>query len=111
METILKSKNGRKFEVSSSDLTQRMNLKQASDSCLKLGNGWRLPTIDELFIMYDELNLKSKGIIRMKKNKDFYWSCSSSPDDFLLTFAFWDGRSYISVEEDENWVRPVRDLK
>ena len=42
-----------KFEVAQYDFIEEMNWKDAKAACAKLGKGWRLPTKDELNIMYE----------------------------------------------------------
>ena len=41
-----------KFEVAQYDFIEEMNWKDAKAACAKLGKGWRLPTKDELAVMY-----------------------------------------------------------
>ncbi|MBM3936200.1 MAG: DUF1566 domain-containing protein [Sphingomonadales bacterium] len=44
------------------DLPTRMGWKEAHSLCNHLGNGWRLPSKDELDAMYTQLHLKGQGI-------------------------------------------------
>lgn len=110
METIINPLIGKKIEVALKDFPHKLNLDQARVACKNLGNGFRLPTKEELEIVHQDLYLKGKVKFKDKKNKDFYWTCSKSPDDFMLTFAFFDGRIYIGIESNLNSVRAVRDL-
>ena len=41
-----------KFEVAQYDFPNRMNWYDAKKACTDLGNGWRLPTKDELNLLY-----------------------------------------------------------
>ena len=41
-----------KFEVAQYDFIEEMNWKDAKAACAKLGKGWRLPTKDELNVLY-----------------------------------------------------------
>lgn len=57
--------------VAQNDFSVQMNLEDAKKACRALGKGWRLPTINELRILY--LNkIKIGGFV----NK-FYWSLSN----------------------------------
>ena len=40
------------FEVAENDFEETMVWGDANDACKKLGEGWRLPTLSELNIMY-----------------------------------------------------------
>ena len=56
------------LEVAQNDFPNRMKWDDAKKACSDLGDGWRLPTINELNILY-----KNKKIIG-KYLKDGYWS-------------------------------------
>jgi len=59
------------FEVAENDFEETMVWGDANDACKKLGEGWRLPTLAELNIMYqnkDKIGHITKGV---------YWGCSS----------------------------------
>ena len=105
METFTNPKTREKLELAPKDLVGKMTLQQAKDACRELGNGWRLPTIPELEIIFTDFHKNDKGGF---KKKDCYWSGSISPDDWVLAFDFSDGRSYINVENFLNRVRVVR---
>ena len=57
-----------KFEVAQYDFIEEMNWKDAKAACASLGKGWRLPTKDELNVMY-----RYKDKIGGFTNY-FYWS-------------------------------------
>ena len=42
------------FEVAESDMDNKMNWTDATAACKALGNGWRLPTKDELHLMFEK---------------------------------------------------------
>lgn len=95
------------LEVMTKDLGQ-MDWYDAIKTCDSLGNGWRLPTIDELNKMHNYKN-KIGGF-----EDDFYWSTTESDygDDYVDVQYFGDdwemngaGKSYYS------YARAVRDLK
>ena len=83
-----------------------MNRRMAFKACRAMGDGWRLPTIEELKKIY-ELKGKIGGFYG-----DFYWS-SMNGDILGLGQGVWfyngqEGTEGINVEHR---VRPVRDLK
>ncbi len=101
------------LEIAPNDLDEKMSLEDAKKSCESLGNGWRLPTMTELKIMYDELHLKGKGNFK----KDIYWSDYSSRINGY-DYDFKNGLSPYdpNILPDEllkkpRWVRPVRSIK
>jgi hypothetical protein len=87
--------------VAQYDFPSMMNWKDAKKACETLGNGWRLPTIDELNILY--------------KNKDkigcsallSYWS-SMELDNFAWAQFFGNGFEHDYIKNDPYYVRAVR---
>ena len=66
MVTILNPVTGKKIEVALKDFPHKLNLEQALDACNGLGNGWRLPTRDELEIVHQDLYLRGKVKFKAK---------------------------------------------
>ena len=93
-----KSING--LEVS--DNLGYMNWDEAKIACKKLGTGWRLPTKDELYMIY-----KNKEEIGGFAN-NYYWSSTEYDNydaweqDFGFGFQYYDGKGNF------NYVRAVR---
>lgn len=56
------------FEVAQYDFEEKMTWEKAKAKCYRLGKGWRLPTKNELNVMY-----KNKDRIGGFAN-DYYWS-------------------------------------
>ena len=92
------------FEVAQNDFTKKMNWYYAKKACADLGNGWRLPTKDELNLLY--------------KNKDkiggfadnVYWSSSNEASSSTLAWkqGFDYGDQHISNKYDTKYVRAIR---
>jgi hypothetical protein len=62
---------GEEIQVANADFSNQMDWNNANQSCQNLGNGWRLPTMEELTAMYTQLHLKRIG--NFSKDK-IYWS-------------------------------------
>jgi tetratricopeptide (TPR) repeat protein len=82
--------NGKKIEVAKEDLG-KMSWDDAYNACKRLGNGWRLPTKDELAEMYYQLHKKGKGNFKSA----FYWSSTelATNDAWYFTFGFGSASS------------------
>jgi hypothetical protein len=98
-------------------LEPKMSFNKALSECERLGDDWRLPSIDELEVMYQELFLKNKGNFE----SEIYWS---NEDDGFSGSAFYFGkpgsfkngagpgeRHSSHYFEVKNHVRPVRGEK
>ena len=68
------------LEVAQFDFSDKMNWTDAKAACEELGNGWRLPSKDELNILYenkDEIGNFEGGYywsLTEVKNSDFAWN-------------------------------------
>lgn len=98
---------GDELQVANQDFSDRMNWQDAKRACSELGSGWRLPTKQELEIMYKQLHKKGQGNFKSV----YYWS-SSEDDGLAWVFSFNDGyANYPSSDKDDtNYVRAVRAL-
>jgi hypothetical protein len=94
------------FEVAENDFPggEKMTWEEAKKACESLGDGWRLPTKEELNILY--LNKKNfNGIV-----DNSYWS-STKIGNFVDIVSFIDGRSS-SAGSSYGWVvRAIRTIK
>jgi len=105
--------HGETIEVAKKDFPRDMSWNDAMASCENLGNGWRLPSINELKAMYEQLHTKGKGNFR---TYDWYWSSSENnlrPAYHAWLFNFDDGRAYngdLYYKSNSNHVRAVRTL-
>ncbi len=105
MLEIVNPKTGEKFEVSDYDFTGtkdkpiggEMDWNAANAACSNLGDGWRLPSFEELELIYNQLHLKGIGNFKSQEF-DFYWSNNEYEgyDDLeklALHFSFKTGGS------------------
>lgn len=82
------------------DSLGEMTWDKAVETVKKLSDGWRLPTIEECFIIY-----KDKLI-----NKDYYWSSSENSTSYAWSFNFINGSAISANKGYTTYVFAVRDL-
>ncbi len=92
------------LEVYPTDLKGYYSWDEAVKAVMSLGEGWRLPTKDELNQMY----LKKKEICGFVAS--YYWSSSEYNADNTLNQYFHNGHQYYDYKYTYSRVRPVRDL-
>lgn len=78
-----------------------MTWDEANGYCVSLGDGWRLPTKDELIHMFNSDGDKfgNYGCWGDKFNSEFCWSV-----------GFKTGNVYLNPISNVNYLIPVRDL-
>jgi len=98
---------GETIEVAKKDFPKPMNWDDAKKACENLGNGWRLPSIEELKAMYEQLHKQGKGNFQ----NTWYWSSSqdNSGDAFFVNFYFGYDCSLYNRFDDYH-ARAVRTL-
>ena len=109
MLKIINPINGAELQVAALDFSQKMTWDEAKRACVELGSGWRLPTIEEIKEMYNQLHKKEQGNFQ----ETFYWSGSVDYSGKAWNFCMIDGTAYsgiLSSNEDTNSVRAVCDL-
>ncbi len=92
------------LQVAKEDLPEKMLWENASLACAALGNGWRLPTRNELDMMYRQLHKQGKG------NFKPYWYWSKS--QYVMHMHFGSGfvsNDFYSQFNEFN-VRAVRNI-
>jgi len=91
------------FEIHPDELG-KMTWDEAVEAVKKLGNGWRLPTILELHLIYNS-ELKDNF-----KTDDYYWSSSEYDSSLAWEFYFFNGSTSGYNKDYGSYVRAVRDL-
>jgi len=112
MDTIEHPITGEKIQIGKVDFLFKMNWDLAIAECNALGNGWRLPSIEEL----NEIYLKKNEISGLVGEE--YWSSSESVDEEpmlcgVLSQSFnglSKGSQGIGNKQDQCCVRAVRSL-
>ena len=92
-----------KFEVYPKDLGEH-KWEDAKKLCEDLGDGWRLPTREELNLMW--LNRESIGGFASA----YYWSSNESNLNYAWNQYFYSGNQFNYFKYYTFYVRPVRAL-
>jgi hypothetical protein len=92
-----------KFEMYPKDLGEH-KWEDAKKVCEDLGDGWRLPTREELHLMW--VNRESIGGFAA----DLYWSSSEFNNNVAWSQAFANGYQAIDYKSNSYYVRAVRAL-
>ena len=94
------------LEVADYDFAEKMYWKEAKKTCAALGGGWRLPTKDELNILFE--NKDTIGSF----SDNYYWSSTETKGIYSAWIQFFnDGVQFNSyVKGFKYHVRAVRNL-
>lgn len=98
------------IEVAENEFPKLMTWNEAVEACAGLGNGWRLPTDEELGDMF-----RSKNELGDFSNSDGYWSSSEHENEVTHKIEvwcrfFWDGHGLARDKTEKDLARPVRSL-
>ena len=93
------------IEVAEKDFPNKMNWQSAKDACESLGNGWRLPTKDELNLLYQNKD-KISGFTTIEYS--YYWSSDVYDGVYRVNQDFDNGGQYNDREHNPFYVRAVR---
>ena len=92
------------LEIAEFDFPNEMTWDEGVKACIELGEGWRLPTKDELNVMYKNKN-RIGGF-----EKFSYWS-STEHVSFAWAQYFVNGFQNDYIKNDPYYVRAVRTIK
>ena len=90
------------FEIHPDELG-KMTWDKALEKVKELGDGWRLPTINELQLIWES---DYKELLK----KESYWSSSEIYSGLAWLFYFYNGYSSNDNKSYNYYVRAVRDL-
>jgi len=98
---------GHTIEVAEKDFPKPMNWDDAMAACQNLGSGWRLPSIDELRAMYEQLYLKGNNNLQ----STWYWSSSEVDEYAAWYFDFEELVDGIASNHDKDVTSQVRAVR
>jgi hypothetical protein len=81
----------------------KMTWYEALEKVKELGDGWRMPTINELQLIWES---EHKDLFK----KESYWSLSEYSFGSAWVFYFGDSNTYGIDKNDDYYVMAVRDL-
>jgi hypothetical protein len=93
------------LEVTEKDFPHTLNWVEAKKECEKLGSGWRLPTKDELNILF-----QNKDKIGVFANIS-YWSSTEDELNKMWVQSFSSGKQFPADASNPVYVRAVRVIK
>jgi hypothetical protein len=108
-DAIIMKANGDKFELSSEDHPVLIDWYEAKNFEQINGDGWRLPTLDELLLVYNEVHKTDK----QKFNEDkSYWTCEEIENSKGMANAFYFdyGQKFEETKDYKTCARFVRDV-
>ena len=83
---------------------KKLTWDEAVEYCKSIGEGWRLPTTQELWYIYEDKNL------RKEFNDAYYWSSTEKDYYSAWSFHFNYGFANGFNKANTNYVRAVRDI-
>ena len=91
--------------IATNDLSIKMNWKDANEAVKNYGQGWRLPTKDELNTMY--INKAYIGNF----DQMYYWSSTEASDSKAWIMNLESGMQFPDGKTLPNYVRAVKDVQ
>jgi hypothetical protein len=92
------------LEVFKNDFPEQFSWNDSLNACSELGDDWRLPTINELGIIFQNKNLIGN------LEKSIYWTSTEGFSDGRWTISFIDGKWDNYSKERKFNVRAVRSI-
>ena len=99
--------NGVELQVADQDFSNEMNWGEAIGACSELGSDWRLPTIEELKAIYEQLISKAQGNFN---EYTVYWSITEYDANHAWRFQTYSSDADYALKSNSGYVRAVRDL-
>jgi hypothetical protein len=99
------NKTGIKYQISKVSFELKLNWGEAISVCNNLGDGWKLPTITELEIIYKQFFKNGEHDLK----EGSYWSSNEENEDLALYYIFYgQGFSAKCYKDYPLYVRPIR---
>lgn len=103
----LSDESNENLEVYPFDYNKLYDWNEAILECEKLGGGWRLPTVNEMSLINEQLYKKNIGHFEEKE----YWCSNYDDKEDALFFAFYASGDFSALPKHEKLkIRPVRKL-
>ena len=106
-ELIIISDKGKKLLVADHDVFNPGNWHNVQDIIKKKFIGWRLPNINELELIYEQLHKKGKGNFKDSQ----YWSGSEESPQHVWYINFDNGYVSDALKILGAYVRLVKDIQ
>ena len=103
---VYNPKTKMRFQVAVNDFEDQMKWEDAKNACIELGNGWRLPTIEELILIREELYSEGKGNL---KNTTYWSSTEYDLNNAMYISFYWNQVNHVMIHNVGN-VRAVRTI-
>lgn len=94
------------LEVYPMDYEKLFDWNEANAECQKLSDGWRLPTVDEMSLIYDQLFVKDLGFFQEKE----YWCSNEDNGQEALYYCFNPVGYSMESKMNKFKIRPVRKI-
>jgi hypothetical protein len=91
------------LEFAEKDFPDSMNWNDAKKACTELGNGWRLPNVNELNTLFQNIN-KISGFVE----KDYWSSTEGDTKDLMWQQNFYTGYQRENYKTLYGYARAVR---
>ena len=117
---IKKTYNLNGLEIAQFDFLDPMTYDEAARACSKLGEGWRLPTKEEMEEIYENKDMLGGFIspIYVSDNSKFstdnnvyYWSSSSYESEYVWVIGFTHKFVAVTLKTEYLYARAVKSIK
>ena len=114
---IKKTYNLNGLEIAQFDFSDPMTYDEAVKACSKLGDGWRLPTKEEMEKIYENKDMLGGFVspIYVSDNAEFsidnnvyYWSSSSYGSDYVWVIGFTHKFVAVTLKTEYLYARAVK---
>jgi hypothetical protein len=111
MLQITNDQTGVKIEVAANDLPETLYWNKAVAACEAMGSGWRLPTLHELELIYEQI--RCEGLSEFQK--EAYWTSTEFEDEdegeMAKMIDFYDGMELDNPKDmTKGYVRAVKSI-
>lgn len=103
--------------VTVTQLPERLNFQQAQFVCQSLGNGWRLPTREEIYLIHEKIDLEIKHKIQTINDSIYYldkgvyyWTAEEYGKEYAWIFNSKSATFFVTSRKEFLYVRFVRKL-